>query len=133
MSADIAYLDTSAVVKLMVREQESPVLRRELARWPRRASAALLQVELMRAARRTGQPALLAAARRQLRTINLLKLTDSLLDVAAGLPGQSLRSLDAIHIAAAQALGPELGVLVSYDRRMLDAATAAGLPVISPA
>jgi predicted nucleic acid-binding protein len=51
---------------------------------------------------------------------------------AATIPGKALRSLDAIHVASAQQLGALLDVLVTYDRRMIDAALALGLPVASP-
>jgi len=132
MSADVAYLDTSAVVKLLVREGESAALRRELRRWPRRASSSLLRVELLRTTKRAGLPRLAAPARRQLSAINLIRLDDALLDRAGELDPPSLRSLDAIHLAAALALGADLGVVLTYDDRMLHGAAALGLPTASP-
>ena len=62
----------------------------------------------------------------------MLRLDDSLLDAAARLDGPSLRSLDAIHLAAAQALGAELEGVVTYDVRMQAAANGLGLSVASP-
>ncbi|MBA2337943.1 MAG: hypothetical protein H0V96_09340 [Acidimicrobiia bacterium] len=56
----------------------------------------------------------------------------SALDLAATLPPQSLRSLDAIHIASALALGADLDVVVAYDGRLLDAAVATGLTTQAP-
>jgi uncharacterized protein len=53
--------------------------------------------------------------------------------VAAGLEPVYLRSLDAIHVASALALGDSLAALVTYDRRMQDACTAAGIPWAAPA
>jgi uncharacterized protein len=132
MSADVAYLDTSAVVKLLVRESETTALRRELRRWPRRASSSLLRVELLRAIKRSGLPRLRAPARRHLVAISLIRLDDALLDRAGDLDPASLRSLDAIHLAAALTLGSDLGVVVTYDDRMLLGATALGLPTASP-
>ncbi|MEV6106036.1 PIN domain-containing protein [Streptomyces sp. NPDC051940] len=58
-------------------------------------------------------------------------LTEEVRDAAALLPGR-VRPLDAIHIASAQVLEDALDVLISYDKRMLDVATAAGLPAASP-
>lgn len=52
-------------------------------------------------------------------------------DAAANVPG-TVRSLDAIHVASADVLGSELIALVTYDRRMADAAHEAGLPVAMP-
>lgn len=61
-----------------------------------------------------------------------MRIDDQLLDTAALLPGENLRSLDAIHLAAAQRLGSDLTMLVSYDDRMLAAARGLRIPVASP-
>lgn len=132
MSAEVAYLDTSAVVKLLMREPETAALRRRLRSWRKRSSAALLRVELLRAVKRAGLPRLLAEARRQLRGISLIRLDDDLLERAAELEPPSVRSLDAIHIAAALSLGPDLAAIITYDERMSQAAAAIGLPVVAP-
>src|SRR5258708_35961551 len=63
MSAEVAYLDTSAAVKLLMTERESPALRRWLRGRPERASAALLRVELVRVVRRAGLPRLIPEVR----------------------------------------------------------------------
>jgi predicted nucleic acid-binding protein len=73
-----------------------------------------------------------APARRLLATITLLRLDDPLLDRAADLEPSELRSLDAVHVAAALSLGPDLGVLVTYDDRLADAARLQGLQVSRP-
>jgi uncharacterized protein len=132
MSAEIAYLDASAVVRLLMEEPETTALRRRLPAWPRRASAALVRVELLRTIRRAGLPRLLREARRQLAGIHLIRLDDDLLDRAAELEPPTVRSLDAIHLAAALSLGSELVAVVTYDARMSEAAQALGLPVVGP-
>lgn len=132
MTADVAYLDTSALVKLLVREVETSSLRRHLRRWPRRSSAALTRVELIRTINRAGLSQLLPQARRQLLAIHLIRLDDQLLDRAAELDPPGLRSLDAIHLAAALSLGSDLAALITYDQRMTVAAEALSLPVMSP-
>jgi predicted nucleic acid-binding protein len=43
-----------------------------------------------------------------------------------------IRSLDAIHVATAAALGDDLVAVVTYDRQMVRAADHVGLPVVSP-
>lgn len=58
-------------------------------------------------------------------------VTDEVRDAAARLPS-GLRTLDAVHIASAQIVGPVLDSLVSYDRRMLDVARKVGLPTSAP-
>lgn len=103
---------------------------RWLRRWPQRASCGLLRVEGVRAVEPHG-PEAVARARRALRRLALVRLDDELLDAAADLPSE-LRSLDAIHLAAARALGADLGALVTYDRRMAGAAAELGMPVVAP-
>jgi predicted nucleic acid-binding protein len=132
MSAEVAYLDTSAAVKLLMTERESPALRKWLRRRPERASAALLRVELVRVVRRAGVPRLIPEARKLLAGVHLIRLDDALLDRAAELDPTELRSLDSIHLAAAASLGDDLAAVVSYDDRLLAAAASLGLPIATP-
>jgi predicted nucleic acid-binding protein len=132
MSADLAYIDTSAAVKLVIREKQTTALRRELGRWPRRASSALLRLELLRAVARTGLPRAMDRARRELATVHLVTIDEALLDRAIDLRPSRLRSLDSLHLATALTLGADLGAVVTYDARMIGAASGLGLPVVSP-
>jgi predicted nucleic acid-binding protein len=128
----LVYLDSSALVKLVVREPESGALVRFVARHPGRVSCGLARTEVLRAVRHQGAAAL-RRGRRLLRRIDLIRLDDSLLDAAAVVDARVVRSLDAIHLAAALLISPELDALVTYDRRMVEAAGLVGLPVVSPA
>lgn len=130
-NAEAVYLDSSAIVKLVVAEQESPALARYLRRRPLRISSALARVEVARAVRPYGEAAL-TRAQQVLSAVDLLGLDDPLLDVAASLDGDHLRSLDAIHLAAALALGDDLAELVTYDRRMADHAATLSIAVAAP-
>lgn len=127
----MVYLDSSALVKLVIAEAESSALRRYLADEPERASCALARVEVLRAVRGHGSPAL-TRARRLLQRLNLVQIDEELLDAAATLDPRVLRSLDAIHLAAAQLLGGELTAVVTYDRRMATAAGLVDLTVAAP-
>ena len=80
MSGSVAYLDTSAFVKLLVAEPESAALRNRLRRWPQRASATLLRTETIRALRRTGNSDLVGPARRLFTTLHLVRIDEPLLD-----------------------------------------------------
>jgi predicted nucleic acid-binding protein len=127
----VVYIDSSALVKLVVAEPESAALRRYLQTEPERASCALARVEVVRAVRPHGATAT-SRARQLLRRLDLIQLDDELLDGAAVLDGVVLRSLDAIHLAAAQTLGDDLAAIVTYDERMTRAAAQLGLPVQAP-
>jgi len=133
MNADaVVYLDSSALVKLVVLEPESEALTAHLRERPSRVSCALARVEVIRAVSGHGQAAITRAVQ-LLARISLVRLDDALLDEAGALNGGNLRSLDAIHLAAACALGDGLFELISYDRRMADAAQSLGLAVVAPA
>lgn len=128
----VVYLDSSALVKLVVLEPESQALRRYLRREKERVSCTLARTEVLRAVRPVGAPAL-ERARRLLRGIHLIRLDDTLLDAAGMIEPAVVRSLDAIHLAAAQLVAPSLTAVVTYDRRMADAAASLGFPVLAPA
>ena len=127
----MVYLDSSALVKLVIAEPESSALRRYLADEPERASCALARVEVHRAVRGHGSPAL-SRARRLLSRLYLVQVDDELLEAAATLDPRVLRSLDAIHLAAAQVFGGALAAVVTYDRRMAAAAGLVDLTVAAP-
>ena len=132
MSADGAvYLDSSALVKLLVTEAETAALLAHLRGGGRRAACALVRVEVVRAAR-AKDAGMVPAARRVMTGLDLIDVDGPLLDAAADLEDRTLRSLDAIHVAAACSLGDDLAELVTYDRRMADAARGVGLPVLAP-
>jgi hypothetical protein len=127
-----AYLDSSAVVRLVIAEPESAALRRYLRRRRPLVSSALARTEVLRALLSFGEVAL-ARGRRVLRTIELMRVNDRVFEVAGTLLPAEVRSLDAVHLATAQQLGDELGVVVTYDVRMADAAAKLGLETHSPA
>jgi len=131
MSDRLVYLDSSAFVKLVVREAESRALAAYLRRWSVAVSATLLRTEAIRAAARHS-PRALRDTRRALLGVAFIDLGRDLLDQAGMVAPTSIRSLDAIHLATAASLGDDLGDLVTYDVRMVAAASACGLPVSSP-
>jgi predicted nucleic acid-binding protein len=132
MSDRFIYLDSSAVAKLVISEPETRPLRAHLKRSGRSISAALVVTEVLRAAARVS-PTHLANAREILDAISLIELDQALLQRAAELPPPEMRTLDAIHVAAALLLADNLAEFVTYDRRLETAARAWGLRVVSPA
>jgi len=127
------YLDTSALVKLVVAEDESQSLRSFLSERveDRLFSAALARTELIRAIAPNGAQAI-ADARDLLSGLDTVVLTRQLLDDAGTLLPLRLRSLDAIHLVAAQRAGDTLRAVMTYDARMLSAAADLGIPTASP-
>ena len=126
------YLETSAAAKLVLPERGSAALRRWLA--PRAGlifSSDLLRTELLRLARRAS-PDLVLQARAVLDGIVLTGLATDTFERAARLEPAPLRSLDALHLAAALEIGPRLDGIVTYDVRLTEASAGLGIPVISP-
>ena len=133
MSAGILYLDSSAILKLVIDEPESPALLKLLESFPDRASSALARVEVVRAVRRAGGGSIeLRRASDVLARIALINVDDEVLTRASELEPGELRSLDAIHLSTALSLGKQLGALASYDRRLTSAAKGLRLRVVSP-
>lgn len=125
------YLDSSAFVKTLVPEPESRALRLFLRLHGRRVSSALLRAEALRAVRHLG-PDAVATARSGLRRVNLIAVTDALLEAAGTLEPRIIRTLDALHLATALSLGDDLEAVVTYDERMTEGARQLGLPVSAP-
>jgi predicted nucleic acid-binding protein len=129
----VIYLDTSAFVKLLWGERETPSLQTFLAerQEPLLVSSSLLLVEARRAVLRE-DAAQLPRADLLLTRIGQVSVTRAVLEAASRLPDPSVRSLDAIHVATALQLRPDLDALVTYDRRLAAAAERQGLPVTAP-
>ena len=127
------YLDTSAFVKLIRGERETPALQAFLSDRPAGplVSSALLVVETRRAILREA-PDQLTRADLLLTRIDQVEVTRSVLEAASRLPDPALRSLDAIHLATALQLEGDLEALVTYDSRLAAPAARQKLPVVTP-
>ena len=124
------YLETSAFLKLAIAEDDSPAMRRWFTDHRPCWSSQLLTTEAHRAAARLGvNPDVIDEL---LDGISLVLPSASTFDVAGRRAPAELRSLDAIHVAAAGELGPDLEGVVTYDQRVIAGAEAAGFPVIRP-
>jgi predicted nucleic acid-binding protein len=123
------YLDSSALAKLVLHERETSALA-SFVEDRTVTSSVVAYVELRRAARRYDRE---SATLGLLTRIPGIELTDEVIDLAAEANPTSLSSLDAIHLASATWMGSQLDAFVAYDRRLAEAARAAGLEVVSPA
>ena len=127
------YVETSAVAKLLFAEEESRALKAFLERTVRDSgsvfSSILLETELRRAALRHRAPQDLVTD--VIGRFDLVEPDRAIYRQAGLLPGDGVRSLDAIHVAIA--LRIEAEQFVTYDERQAAAAAGAGLLVVSPA
>ena len=124
------YLDSSAIVKLVVREPESKALVAHLRR-RRLVSSALARTEVARAVIDSGDDAI-ARVSEVLARIDLVRMNERVLQMAGQLRPAEMRSLDAIHLATAM-LVDSVRQVVTYDERMATAARALRLRVVAPA
>lgn len=137
------YLDSSAIVKLIREEPESAALHELLAgeEAPPIFTSQLAMTEVKRALHASGDievavgvatadpPTVVVPGHR----ILALPITADMFAAAGDvLPGTLLRSLDAIHVTAARQAGDALTALVTYDRRMTEAASMLGVPTAAP-
>jgi predicted nucleic acid-binding protein len=130
--AGLAYLDASAIVKLVVEEAESATLRAALRDRPRRVTSALALVEVQLAAARRAPAPPPDRVRTVLAGFTLIPVDQLVLQRAAGMGEHRMRALDAIHLATAQSLGAGLEAFIAYDQRLLAAAHASGLRIEEP-
>ena len=127
------YLDTSAIVKLIVHEPETPQLFAALEQWPDRLSSALARVEVHRALRRSGRPKSdHTRADAVLDSLVLIHVAELVLRLAASFRNPQVRSLDAIHLATALSIGDDPEGLITYDARLARIATLEGVAILHP-
>ncbi len=127
------YIDTSALVKLVVAGPETDAVRSWIStEHPALVSCDLARTELLRAVRQAAADRVVQA-RAVLDSITVVTVTTATFDAAGRLDPVILRTLDAIHIAVALELGDDLDGIVAYDDRLAAAARANGIAVVTPA
>src|SRR5689334_17493186 len=126
------YVDASAAAKLVLEQPESAALAKWIVATGRNpVTSDLTRTELLRATRRIA-PERMTAARAVLDSMTVLVVSTAVFERAAMLDPESVRSLDAIHLASALELGDELDELATYDARLAEAARYYGITVVSP-
>lgn len=124
------YLDTSALIKLVVAEDESAAVDRYL-RDAAMVSSTLLVVEGRRSILRRA-PLRLPQIDVVLTRVSTIEISDAVVETASRLPDPALRSLDAIHLATALSIGDDIDAVLTYDDRLAAAAASHGLTVARP-
>ena len=124
------YIDSSAILKLIVQEKESDAVR-SITR-ARFITSEISRVEIIRAVLRH-EPKSLKTAESVLKNINILTIDSATLTQAERLPEQiNIRGLDAIHLASAGKFGLRITALLTYDKQMAKAARELGFEVLAP-
>jgi len=127
----VAYIDASALTKLVLAEPDSVAMRRWYVERERVLCSRIGIVETRRAVvRHEHDPMHLDAI---MASVEIIELDRSIARSAAIIPPIGLKTLDAIHLASALAIADEVDAFVTYDLRLAEAARAAGLPVVRPA
>lgn len=126
------YVDTSALGRVLLGEPDADAVLRELADFDRRVSSRLMRIELRRLGLRHER---LEAAGELADSVALVPLDEPVLELAEAVAPPTVATLDAVHLATALLLLGDglVDVLMTYDDRLADAATAHGLDVVSPA
>ena len=126
-----AYVDSSAMVKLIRTEPESAAFLRWYLETERVLMSRIGVIETVRAASQRAHD--VAHRERLLREVEVLELSLDIAHRARDIGPAALRTLDAIHLASAIQVLPALDAFVTYDDRLAAAARQLGLPVIRPA
>ena len=128
-----AYVDSSALLKLALREPETPALEAHLVSCDGLVTSRLAVVECRRAVRRaSSRVRVLQTVNQVLEAVYLCDITPAILDEAAMADPPVLRSLDAVHLATALSIGDAGLEVITYDERFAAAARASGLTVVLP-
>jgi len=124
------YIDSSAILKLIVQEKESDAVR-SISR-ARFITSEISRVEIIRTVLRN-EPKALKAAEGVLKNINILTIDSATLTQAERLPERiNIRALDAIHLASAGKFGLRINSILTYDKQMAKAARELGFEVLAP-
>lgn len=127
------YLDSSAIVRFAIAEPESDALlawRGQLANDVVLMTCQLAVAEVLRAVGRVDGDVIVALA--HLDALEQLIMDRDLMLAAGSIAPTGMRTLDAIHLAAAQAAGDDLAGVVTYDDRMISVAQSLGLTTLAP-
>jgi len=127
----VIYLDSSALIKLVVAEPQSDALREQLRHDHEQIASAVVEVEIVRAVRRHA-PDLVEQALEVVAHLAVIEVDETIRTQAGLLDPPHLRSLDAIHLATALRIGDELDALITYDDRLAAGARTVGLRVLAP-
>jgi uncharacterized protein len=124
------YLDSSAILKIIFKEDESAALVKYITEPA--ITSSISRVEVLRTVQRI-DPSRVHLAQNELAKINIVEPIPSILTIAENFSHEvTLRSLDAIHVATLIFLSTATRGLITYDKLMTKNAEQLGLTVLAP-
>ena len=124
------YLDSSAIIKIIFKEDESAALAKYITEPA--ITSSISRVEVLRTVQRI-DPSQVQLAQNELAKINIVEPIPSILTIAENFSHEvTLRSLDAIHVATLIFLGTATRGLITYDKLVAKNAEQLGLRVLAP-
>lgn len=128
----LAYVDTSALLKLAFPESETAAVEADFANREGLLSSRLCAIECARAFRRDAERKTPQSLENLLESVVFIEISTEIADRAGEVGPPGLRALDAIHLASALSAGDPSLEVITYDDRLADAARANGLTVVQP-
>lgn len=128
----LAYVDSSALLKLAFPEAETAALEADFANREALLSSRLCAIECARAFRRDTKRKALQSLEDLLESVVFIEISSDIANRAGEVEPFGLRALDAIHLASALSVGDASLEVITYDDRLADAARASGLTVVQP-
>jgi hypothetical protein len=137
-ASGVLYVDTSALVKLLIREPESAAIEAELLLWTNLATSAVTEVELPRAVARAREERATSVVDGSLVLLGIIEsaaivpLDEGVSSAAREVQPVDVGALDAIHIASATSFADRLAGVATYDKRMQHSLELLGVPIVAP-
>lgn len=124
------YIDSSAILKLLISEKESTALAAFLDA-PVKTSV-ISRVEVICSLNRIS-PEKIAEGQAALSRFEMTPVSSPILMLAENFPVSiTLKSLDAIHVATVIFLNKSVKGVITYDKQMIKNAKELGIKVVSP-
>jgi uncharacterized protein len=125
------YCDTSALVKLLVRENESPALKKFLE-GKEIVTSAITRVEMMRVVT-LADPLLVPQTKNFLDYLEFIPVNQNVIRTAEDFDSSiRLRTLDALHFATILTVNDGIDGVITYDRKLAEAIDQIGQKVAAP-
>ena len=124
------YIDSSAIIKLIIKEEESQALLRVINQ--KMFTSVLAKVEVARTLARSGTS--ITKVRDQvMHHLDFLPISEEVINLIEEIPlPRQVRSLDSIYIGSAHLISELIDGVITYDKDMQQALTQLGIIWLAP-